>query len=65
MYSSLHPLRQLSLHESIHSQIGAGLVVVTLDAKSMGVLRFGAGVGCYLLHQLDVGFILDQPMFAT
>lgn len=65
MYSNLHPLWQLSLHQNTHAQIRAGLAVVTLGVKSMGFLRFGAGVGCYLLHQLAVGFILNQPMFAT
>lgn len=46
-------------------KIQAGLAVVMLGVKSVGVVRFGAGVGCYLLHQLAVGFILNQPMFAT
>lgn len=65
MYSSLHPLWQLSLHVNTREQIRDGPAVITLGWKSVGDLRFGAGVGCYLLYQLAVGFILNQPMFAT
>lgn len=55
------PLTAVPARERIRD----GPAVITLGVKSVGDLRFGAGVGCYLLHQLAVGFILNQPMFAT
>lgn len=52
-------------HTNTHAQLRPGLAMDTLGVKRMGVLQFGAGVGCYLLHQLAVDFILNQPMFTT
>lgn len=59
------PLTAVPARKHTHAQIRAGLAVITPGVENIGVLRFGAGVGCYLLHQLAVGFILNQSMFTT
>lgn len=72
MYSSLQPRWQLSLQHKTPTPVRLGPLPpfhprfaprsATRNVKRGGVLRFGAGVGRHLLHQLAVHLVLHEAV---